>query len=55
MDIVTNMVLTLHPSVVGQSDGLLYGNTWLSSSSEAENLTPEYTDKHYIDELKELV
>jgi len=55
MDIVPNMVLTLHPSVVGENDGLLYGNTWLSSSGEAECLTGEYAGKCFIDELKDLV
>ncbi|MBQ4370183.1 MAG: aminopeptidase P family protein, partial [Oscillospiraceae bacterium] len=31
MKIVPNMILTLHPSVMSDEDGLLYGNTWMST------------------------
>ena len=55
MEIVPNMVLTIHPSVVGDGDGLLYGNTWLSTEGEAECLTPGFEDCWYLDELKKLV
>ncbi len=56
MKIVPNMVLTLHPSVIGATDGLLYGNTWMSTEKDgAVCLTPQYKDVHYLDELKALI
>lgn len=56
MKIVPNMILTLHPSVIGKNDGLLYGNTWMSTEKDgAVCMTPQYKDIHFIDELKELV
>ena len=56
MPIVPNMILTLHPSVIGKSDGLLYGNTWKSSADgDAVCMTPEYKDIHFYDELKALI
>lgn len=56
MPIVPNMILTLHPSVIGKSDGLLYGNTWMSTADgDAVCMTPEYKDIHFYDELKALI
>jgi len=56
MKIVPNMILTLHPSVIGANDGLLYGNTWMSTEKDgAVCMTPQYKDVHFIDELRELV
>lgn len=52
MEIVPNMILTLHPSVQSDIDGLLYGNTWLATEDKPVNLTPEYADACFIDELQ---
>ena len=55
MELVPNMVLTLHPSVVGESDGLLYGNTYVVTGTGGQNLTPAYADSCYLEDLlKEL-
>ena len=55
MEIVPNMILTLHPSVQSDSDGLLYGNTWLATEDGPENLTPDYAECCFIDELRTLI
>lgn len=55
MEIVPNMVLTLHPSVLSDSDGFLFGDTWRATPDGAELLTPQYHDVCDLDELKELV
>ena len=55
MEIVPNMILTLHPSVLSETDGFLFGNTWRATPNGAEMLTPQYYNVHNIDELKELV
>lgn len=55
MELVPNMVLTLHPSVVSESDGLLYGNTYVITETGSRNLTPGYADSCYLEDLlKEL-
>ena len=55
MEIVPNMVLTLHPSVLSDKDGFLFGNTWLATPDGAELLSPQYYNVHELEELKELV
>lgn len=55
MEIVPNLILTLHPSVLSDKDGFLFGNTWRATPNGAELLTPQYYNVHDIDELKELV
>ena len=55
MEIVPNMILTLHPSVQSDLDGLLYGNTWLAKEGGPENLTPEYADITFIDDLRAVI
>ena len=55
MEIVPNMILTLHPSVMSEEDGLLYGNTWMSTEGAPICLTPDYADVHYLEDLKELI
>ena len=52
MELKPNMVLTLHPSVVGQNDGLLYGNTYVVTENGFVNLTDAYTESCYLDDLK---
>lgn len=51
MELVPNMVLTLHPSVVGKNDGLLYGNTYIVTEKGAVNLTPDYYSNCYLEDL----
>lgn len=51
MELVPNMVLTLHPSVVGKNDGLLYGNTYIVTENGAVNLTPDYYSNCYLEDL----
>ena len=55
MEIVPNLILTLHPSVLSDSDGFLFGNTWRATPDGAELLTPQYRDVCELEELKELV
>ena len=52
MELVPNMILTLHPSVVGKGDGLLYGNTYRITDDGFQNLTDAYTDSCFLDDLK---
>ena len=47
------MILTLHPSVVGRSDGLLYGNTYAVTETGVQNLTDAYTGSSYLEDLLE--
>ena len=51
MEIVPNMVVTLHPSIVSDSDGLLYGNTFLTTESDPICLTPDYNDSPFLEDL----
>ena len=55
MEIGPNMILTLHPSVMSDEDGLLYGNTWMSTDGAPVCLTPEYANVHFLEDLKELI
>lgn len=55
MKIVPNMILTLHPSVMSDEDGLLYGNTWMATDGAAVCLTPQYSDVHYLEDLREQI
>lgn len=51
MELKPNMILTLHPSVVGKTDGLLYGNTYAVTEQGARNLTEAYTGNCYLEDL----
>ena len=55
MEIVPNMIFTLHPSVVSDTDGLLFGNTFVSTEGEAICLTPQYQDSLFIDDLRKVI
>ena len=55
MKIVPNMVLTIHPSVMSDEDGLLYGNTWLATENGPVCLTPQYTETPYLEDLKAII
>ena len=50
MEIVPHMILTLHPSVMSEEDGLLYGNTWMATERAPVCLTPEYADTFYLED-----
>jgi len=52
MVIQPNMVLTLHPSIVSDTDGLLYSNTFLSrEGGPCENTTDRYTGSQVWEDL----
>lgn len=55
MEIVPNMILTLHPSVLSDKDGSLFGNTWRATPAGAELLCPQYYDTYYLEDLKEII
>ena len=55
MEIVPNMVLTLHPSVLSDKDGSLFGNTWYATPEGAKCFTPKYRDVFYLDDLKAMI
>ena len=51
MKIVPNMVITLHPSIVSETDGLLYGNTFLTTEGAPINLTDYYNASPFLEDL----
>lgn len=51
MEIVPNMVITLHPSIVSETDGLLYGNTFLTTQGAPINLTDYYNTSPFLEDL----
>ena len=55
MEIVPNMIITLHPSIVSENDGLLYGNTFLTTEGDPINLTDYFSGSPVLaDMLKEI-
>ena len=52
MEIVPNMIITLHPSIVSDTDGLLYGNTFLTTENEPIKLTDCYNGSPVLADLK---
>lgn len=55
MKIAPNMVLTIHPSIQGATDGLLYGNTYLSTQGDAVSLTGKYEESPYYNHLRSAI
>jgi len=53
MKIVPNMIITLHPSIVSDTDGLLYGNTFLTTEDEPICLTPYFNNSPFLEDLIE--
>ncbi|MCQ2552137.1 MAG: M24 family metallopeptidase [Clostridia bacterium] len=51
MDIVPGMIITLHPSIVSDTDGLLYGNTFLTTEGDPICLTDYFNDSPYLEDL----
>ena len=51
MEIKPNMILTMHPSVLNDVDGVLYSDTFMSTEGEAVNLTDKYTGSPYYEDL----
>ena len=51
MEIVPNMIITLHPSIIGESDGLLYGNTFLTTEGDPINLTDYLNESPFLEDL----
>ena len=52
MEIVPNMIITLHPSITGASDGLLYGNTFLTTGGDPIKLTDWFNGSPVLADLK---
>jgi len=52
MEIVPNMIITLHPSITSANDGLLYGNTFLTTESEPVKLTDWFNGSPVLSDLK---
>jgi Xaa-Pro aminopeptidase len=55
MEIKPNMILTMHPSILKDGDGVLYSDTFVSTKGEAINLTGKYTGSPYYEDLIEMV
>ncbi len=52
MEIVPNMIITLHPSISSANDGLLYGNTFLTTEGDPINLTDWFNGSPVLSDLK---
>lgn len=52
MEIVPNMIITLHPSISSSNDGLLYGNTFLTTEGDPINLTDWFNGSPVLSDLK---
>ena len=56
MEIVPNMILTFHPSLLNRDgEGVLYADTYASTEGAAVNLTDKYTDSPYLEDLRKLI
>lgn len=56
MEIVPNMILTFHPSLLNQNgEGVLYADTFVSTEGDAVCLTDKYTGTPYLSDLRELI
>ncbi len=51
MEIKPNMILTLHPSILRNGNGVLYSDTFVSTEGEAVNMTEKYTGSPYYEDL----
>ena len=53
MEIVPNMILTFHPSLLNaDGEGVLYADTYASTEGAPECLTAKYQDSPYLEDLK---
>lgn len=55
MEIVPNMIFTLHPSILSATDGVLYADTFLSTENAPLCLTDKYRDSPYLDDLRQII
>ena len=56
MEIVPNMILTFHPSLLDKNgEGVLYADTFVSTENDAVCLTDKYTGTPYLEDLRKLV
>jgi len=56
MEIVPNMILTFHPSLLDKNgEGVLYADTYVSTEKDAVCLTDKYTDTPYLEDLIKLI
>ena len=56
MEIVPNMILTFHPSLLNQNgEGVLYADTYVSTERDAACMTAKYQDSPYLDDLRNMM
>lgn len=55
MEIKPNMILTMHPSIIRNGDGVLYSDTFVSTEGEAINMTEKNTGTPYYEDLLPLI
>lgn len=56
MEIVPNMILTFHPSLLDKNgEGVLYADTFVSTEKDAVCLTDKYRDTPYLEDLIKLI
>lgn len=56
MEIVPNMILTFHPSLLNKNgEGVLYADTFASTEKDPMCLTDKYRDTPYLEDLRKLI
>jgi len=56
MEIVPNMILTFHPSLLDKNgEGVLYADTFVSTEKDAVCLTDKYRDTPYLEDFIKLI
>ena len=56
MEIVPNMILTFHPSLLNENgEGVLYADTYASTEGAAKCLTAKYQDSPYLEDLRKII
>ena len=56
MEIVPNMILTFHPSLLdADGEGVLYADTYASTEGDAVCLTGKYQDSPYLEDLRKII
>ncbi len=55
LEVKPNMILTMHPSVINDTDGVLYADTFMSTEGAAVNLTEKYTGTPFYEDLIQII
>ena len=56
MEIVPDMILTFHPSLLNKNgEGVLYADTYASTAGAARCLTAKYQDTPYLEDLRKII